>query len=121
MRDNLRRYRALRDALKHGGSGAAQQPRRQTLDDTGGSHERHRREQAHPAAALSRRGSMRDRVKCFPRWCDHEATASALGSERSMTVGELPTDGEILCVRLWYVMDGTWQFSDFQYTAALAL
>jgi len=44
--------------------------------------------------------------------------SGALGSERSMTVGELPTDGEVLCVRLWYVMDGTWQFSDFQYTAA---
>jgi len=44
--------------------------------------------------------------------------SGALGRERSMTVGELPTDGEVLCVRLWYVMDGTWQFSDFQYTAA---
>jgi hypothetical protein len=44
--------------------------------------------------------------------------SGALGSERSMTVGALPTDGEVLCVRLWYVMDGTWQFSDFQYTAA---
>ena len=46
--------------------------------------------------------------------------SGALGSERSMTVGELPTDGEVLCVRLWYVMDDTWQFSDFQYTAAPA-
>ena len=117
MRDNLA-LSCPTGRFEHGDLGP-QQPRRQTLTTLAalmsgivGS----KRTQLPPIATQVHES----RVKCFPRWCDHEATASALGSERSMIVGELPTDGEILCVRLWYVMDGTWQFSDCQYTAALA-
>lgn len=41
-----------------------------------------------------------------------------LGSELSLIVDGLPTDGEAIFVRLWYVLGGTLQFSDFSYTAA---
>src|SRR5882672_7851139 len=44
---------------------------------------------------------------------------SLLGSGLSVTVDGLPTDGEALFVRLWYLIDDTWQFTDSQYAAAL--
>ena len=44
--------------------------------------------------------------------------SGSLGSALSMTIDGSPTDGEAIFVRLWYVLDGTWQYSDFQYTAA---
>lgn len=45
--------------------------------------------------------------------------SGSLGSELSLIVEGLPTDGEAIFVRLWYMIEGTWQFSDFYYTAAL--
>jgi len=45
--------------------------------------------------------------------------SGSLGNARSMTVDGLPTDGEAIFVRLCYRVDGAWQFSDFQYAAAL--
>jgi len=47
--------------------------------------------------------------------------SGALGSELSMTVDGLPTDGVAIGVRLWYLLDGTWQFRDFHYAAASEL
>jgi hypothetical protein len=44
--------------------------------------------------------------------------SGALGRERHTTVSGLPTNGEALLVRLWALIEGTWQFRDFQYTAA---
>ena len=41
-----------------------------------------------------------------------------LGSELSLIVDGLPTDGEAIFVRLWYVLEDAWQFRDFSYTAA---
>jgi hypothetical protein len=45
--------------------------------------------------------------------------SGSLGSGLSVTVDGLPTDGEALFVRLWYLIDDTWQFTDSQYAAAL--
>ena len=44
--------------------------------------------------------------------------SGSLGRGRHTTVSGLPTDGEVLFVRLWALMEGTWKFCDFQYTAA---
>jgi hypothetical protein len=41
--------------------------------------------------------------------------SGSLGSELSLIVEGLPTDGEAIFVRLWYMIEGTWQFSDFYY------
>jgi len=40
------------------------------------------------------------------------------GTNRSVTVSGLPTDGRNLYVRLWSLISGTWQFNDYTYTAA---
>ncbi len=40
------------------------------------------------------------------------------GSSLSVTVNGLPTDGRTLYVRLWSLLAGAWQFSDYTYTAA---
>jgi len=47
--------------------------------------------------------------------------SGSLGEARSLAVDGLPTDGEVLWVRLWYRMDleSAWQYRDFAYTAAL--
>ena len=44
--------------------------------------------------------------------------SGSLGSGLSLRVDGLPTDSDAIVVRLWYLMDGTWQCSDFHYTAA---
>ena len=36
----------------------------------------------------------------------------------STTVNGLPLNGQLVHVRLWYVLNGTWEFTDYQYTAA---
>ena len=41
-----------------------------------------------------------------------------LGSSLSTTVSNLPTDGRALFFRLWFYVDGNWEYADFQYTAA---
>ncbi len=41
-----------------------------------------------------------------------------LGTDTSLVVPGLPTDGRTLYVRLWYQIDGLWNFTDVQYTAA---
>ena len=40
-----------------------------------------------------------------------------LGTVLSETVSSLPTDGSTVWVRLWYLLNGTWQFTDNTYTA----
>lgn len=45
--------------------------------------------------------------------------SGSLGEARGLTIDGLPTDGEAIFVRLWYRVDGDWQYSDFQYAAAL--
>jgi serine protease len=40
-----------------------------------------------------------------------------LGTQLSITVSNLPTDGRRLFVRLWYRIAGQWQFGDFPYLA----
>ena len=50
---------------------------------------------------------------------DHDLHDSGnLGTDLSTTVSALPTDGRALFVRLWFYVDGNWEFADFQYTAA---
>src|ERR1035438_5177948 len=39
------------------------------------------------------------------------------GTSTSYTAMGLPTDGRTLCVRLWSLVNGTWQFNDYTYTA----
>ena len=41
-----------------------------------------------------------------------------LGSSLSTTVSGLPTDGSPVYVRFWYLVNGTWEFTVYQYTAA---
>ncbi len=41
-----------------------------------------------------------------------------LGIQTSVSVSELPTDGRVLYVRLWYRIGGLWSFVDEQLTAA---
>jgi hypothetical protein len=43
--------------------------------------------------------------------------SSDLGTNTSVNVQGLPTDGRVLSVRLWYLMDGIWEFADEQFTA----
>ena len=47
--------------------------------------------------------------------------SGSLGETQSLTVEGLPTDGEAICVRLYYRVegDGNWQYSDFTYTTAV--
>jgi hypothetical protein len=40
------------------------------------------------------------------------------GTNRSVTVSGLPTDGRNLYVRLWSQISGSWQFNDYTYTSA---
>ena len=40
------------------------------------------------------------------------------GRNTTVTVTGLPTDGNIIYVRLWTINDGSWQANDYQYTAA---
>jgi hypothetical protein len=35
----------------------------------------------------------------------------------STDISDLPTDGRDIFVRLWYLLDKTWQYDDFQFTA----
>ncbi|MDH3602444.1 MAG: tyrosinase family protein [Candidatus Tectomicrobia bacterium] len=44
--------------------------------------------------------------------------SGSLGTSLSEVVTGLPTDGRQLFARLWYRISGSWQFSDFPYTAA---
>ena len=44
--------------------------------------------------------------------------SGSLGTNLSTLVSNLPTDGRLLYVRLWYKVSGTWEFSDFQFTAS---
>ncbi|HVF62701.1 MAG TPA: hypothetical protein VNE58_01745 [Casimicrobiaceae bacterium] len=44
--------------------------------------------------------------------------SGSLGTSQSRTVNGLPTNGTPVWVRLWFKVNGTWQSSDFQYTAA---
>ncbi len=44
--------------------------------------------------------------------------SGSLGTDLSHTVAGLPTDGSTLYVRLWFFLDGSWQFTDVQYTAS---
>ena len=46
--------------------------------------------------------------------------SGSLGETRSLTVEGMPTDGAAIFVRLCAQVDGEWQCSDAQYTAALA-
>ena len=43
------------------------------------------------------------------------------GTSLSGTVGGLPTTGQPLYVRLWSMIAGVWQFTDYTYTAATAV
>ena len=43
-----------------------------------------------------------------------------LGSPLSLTVNTLPTDGSTVWVRLWYLINGNWSFTDASYTAYTA-
>jgi Fibronectin type III domain len=47
--------------------------------------------------------------------------SGSLGETQSLTVEGLPTDGEAICVRLYYRVEGddTWQYSDFTYITAV--
>ena len=47
--------------------------------------------------------------------------SGAMGETQSLTVDGLPTDGEAICVRLYYRVEGddTWQYNDFTYTTAV--
>jgi Metallo-peptidase family M12 len=40
------------------------------------------------------------------------------GTNLSVTVGGLPTNGSTVYVRLWSLIGGVWQFNDYTYTAA---
>ena len=40
------------------------------------------------------------------------------GTNRSATVGGLPANGGTVYVRLWSLISNTWQYNDYQYTAA---
>ena len=44
-----------------------------------------------------------------------------LGSQTSVIVSGLPTDGRAIYIRLWYRIGGTWHFVDEQLTAAMLL
>lgn len=39
------------------------------------------------------------------------------GLSRSRTVSNLPTDGRLLYVRLWSLINGSWQYNDYSYRA----
>jgi astacin len=49
---------------------------------------------------------------------DHYNSGS-LGTSLSAIVAGLPTDGSQIYARLWYRIEGEWQFADFVYTAAV--
>ena len=40
------------------------------------------------------------------------------GTARSASVSGLPTDGRTIYVRLWYLVGGSWLYSDYLYTAS---
>ena len=40
------------------------------------------------------------------------------GTQTSVQVNGLPTNGETLYIRLWYLIDGIWGWVDYEYTAA---
>ncbi len=42
------------------------------------------------------------------------------GLNRSVTISGLPTNGVPIYVRLWTKLNGSWQYNDYQYTAASA-
>lgn len=44
--------------------------------------------------------------------------ARATAATTATSVGELPTDGSTIFVRVWYRTSGSWRFLDEQYTAA---
>jgi len=43
--------------------------------------------------------------------------SQSAGTSTSVTVGDLPTDGSTLYVRLWYLLSSGWQYADYTYTA----
>ncbi|MEN8693081.1 MAG: S8 family serine peptidase [Desulfobacterales bacterium] len=43
--------------------------------------------------------------------------SGSLGMSLSTDISALPTNGRQIFVRLWYMVDGAWQYEDFQYTA----
>ncbi len=49
----------------------------------------------------------------------NDVYSQSQGTNLSVTVGGLPTDGRTLYVRLWSMI-GSWQFIDYTYTAASA-
>ena len=75
MSDNLRRYRAIRDALTQCYPGQPSRHGRQALDHPGGAHQRHRGQQEHPAAHIATKvpngTKPESRVKRFARWLDN--------------------------------------------------
>lgn len=42
----------------------------------------------------------------------------SMGTQRSVTVPNLPVDGRMIYVRLWSLLDGQWESRDFQYRTA---
>jgi hypothetical protein len=43
--------------------------------------------------------------------------AADQGTNHSATINNLPTNGSTLYVRLWTLLNGTWAFTDYTYTA----
>jgi murein DD-endopeptidase MepM/ murein hydrolase activator NlpD len=50
----------------------------------------------------------------------YELYSQSQGTNHSMTMNNLPTDGRAIYVRLWSLIGGAWQFNDTAYTAATA-
>ena len=68
-----------------------------------------------PTAPTSRSGgSTPDRAPGNNDYFD----SGSLGTSLSATVTGLPLDASMVHVRLWYLIGGVWDFSDFQYTSA---
>ena len=44
----------------------------------------------------------------------------SLGTSTSHTIHGLPTDGSLIYIRLWFLIDGDWQYADFPYTATFS-
>jgi hypothetical protein len=48
----------------------------------------------------------------------NEIYGQSLGTNRSVTVPGIPTDGRTIFVRLWSLLSSGWQFTDYTYRAA---
>ena len=48
----------------------------------------------------------------------HNLYQSAASMATSTTVRSLPTNGEVIYARLWYKINGVWEYADTTYRAA---